>query len=48
MSLYITHQINPEVFQMDTLNRIIMTLKFVMVALVAIGLVAAVIEYAGQ
>ena len=33
---------------MDTLNRIIMTLKFVMVALVAIGLVAAVIEYAGQ
>ena len=47
MSLYITN-INPEVFQMDTLNRIIMTLKFVMVALVAIGLVAAVIEYAGQ
>ena len=33
---------------MDTLNRIIMTLKFVMVALVAIGLVAAVIQYAGQ
>ena len=33
---------------MDTLNRIIMTVKFVMVALVAIGLVAAVIEYAGQ
>jgi len=33
---------------MDTFNRIIMTLKFVMVALVAIGLVAAVIEYAGQ
>ena len=33
---------------MDTLNRIIMTLKFVVVALVAIGLVAAVIEYAGQ
>ena len=49
MSLYITNtDINPEVFQMDTLNRIIMTLKFVMVALVAIGLVAAVIEYAGQ
>ena len=47
MSLYITN-INPEVFQMDTLNRIIMTLKFVMVALVAIGLVAAVIQYAGQ
>ena len=33
---------------MDTLNRIIMTLKFVMVALVAIGLVAAVMQYAGQ
>ena len=48
MSLYITHQINPEVTIMDTFNRIIMTLKFVMVALVAIGLVAAVIEYAGQ
>ena len=47
MSLQFT-DINPEVFQMDTLNRIIMTLKFVMVALVAIGLVAAVIEYAGQ
>ena len=48
MSLYITNQINPEVTIMDTFNRIIMTLKFVMVALVAIGLVAAVIEYAGQ
>ena len=47
MSLYITN-INPEVTIMDTFNRIIMTLKFVMVALVAIGLVAAVIEYAGQ
>ena len=49
MSLYnlnINH--NPEVTIMDTFNRIIMTLKFVMVALVAIGLVAAVIEYAGQ
>ena len=49
MSLYITNtNINPEVTIMDTFNRIIMTLKFVMVALVAIGLVAAVIEYAGQ
>ena len=48
MSLYITNQINPEVTIMDTFNRIIMTLKFVMVALVAIGLVAAVIQYAGQ
>lgn len=49
MSLYITNtDINPEVTIMDTFNRIIMTLKFVMVALVAIGLVAAVIEYAGQ
>ena len=49
MSLYITNtNINPEVPIMDTLNRIIMTLKFVMVALVAIGLVAAVIQYAGQ
>ena len=49
MSLYnLTNQINPEVTIMDTFNRIIMTLKFVMVALVAIGLVAAVIQYAGQ
>ena len=49
MSLYITNtDINPEVTIMDTFNRIIMTLKFVMVALVAIGLVAAVIQYAGQ
>ena len=49
MSLYnqITYH-NPEVTIMDTFNRIIMTLKFVMVALVAIGLVAAVIQYAGQ
>ena len=39
---------NPEVTIMDTFSRIIMTLKFVMVALVAIGLVAAVIQYAGQ
>ena len=49
MSLYITNtNINPEVTIMDTFNRIIMTVKFVMVALVAIGLVAAVIQYAGQ
>ena len=49
MSQYnITTTINPEVTIMDTFSRIIMTLKFVMVALVAIGLVAAVIQYAGQ
>ena len=49
MSLYnLTNINNPEVFLMNTLNRIIMTLKFVTVALVAIGLVAAVIQYAGQ
>ena len=50
MALYNLNNIltNPEVTIMDTFNRIIMTLKFVMVALVAIGLVAAVIEYAGQ
>ena len=49
MSLqYNITNINPEVTIMDTFNRIIMTLKFVMVALVAIGLVAAVIQYAGQ
>ena len=49
MSLYnLTNQINPEVTIMGTFNTIIMTLKFVTVALVAIGLVAAVIEYAGQ
>ena len=49
MSLYnqITYH-NPEVFLMNTFHRIIMTVKFVMVALVAIGLVAAVIQYAGQ
>ena len=39
---------NPEVTIMDTFNRIIMILKFVTIALVAIGLVAAVIQYAGQ
>jgi len=33
---------------MGTFNTIIMTIKFVMVALVAIGLVAAVMQYAGQ
>ena len=51
MSLYnlITTTTNPEVTIMDTIfNRIIMTIKFVTIALVAIGLVAAVIEYAGQ
>ena len=49
MSLYnLTNQINPEVTIMGTFNTIIMTLKFVTVALVAIGLVAAVIQYAGQ
>ena len=49
MSLYITNtNINPEVTIMGTFNTIIMTIKFVMVALVAIGLVAAVIQYAGQ
>ena len=49
MSLYnLTTTINPEVTIMGTFNTIIMTLKFVTVALVAIGLVAAVIQYAGQ
>ena len=49
MSLYnLTNINNPEVTIMDTFNTIIMTIKFVMVALVAIGLVAAVIQYAGQ
>ena len=48
MSLYNLTNINPEVFLMNTFHRIIMTLKFVTVALVAIGLVAAVIQYAGQ
>ena len=48
MSLYNLTNHNPEVTIMGTFNTIIMTLKFVMVALVAIGLVAAVIQYAGQ
>ena len=48
MSLYNLTNINPDVFLMNTFHRIIMTVKFVMVALVAIGLVAAVIQYAGQ
>ena len=48
MSLYNLTNHNPEVTIMDTFNTIIMTLKFVTVALVAIGLVAAVIQYAGQ
>ena len=49
MSLYNLNILtNPEVTIMGTFNTIIMTLKFVMVALVAIGLVAAVIQYAGQ
>ena len=39
---------NPEVTIKDTFSTIIMTLKFVLVALVATGLVAAVIHYAGQ
>ena len=49
MSLYNLNILtNPEVTIMGTFNTIIMTLKFVTVALVAIGLVAAVIQYAGQ
>ena len=48
MSLYNLTITNPEVTIMGTFNTIIMTLKFVTVALVAIGLVAAVIQYAGQ
>ena len=51
MSLYninITTITNPEVSFMNTFQRIIMTVKFVTIALVATGLVAAVIHYAGQ
>ena len=49
MSLYnLTTYHNPEVTIMGTFNTIIMTVKFVTIALVAIGLVAAVIQYAGQ
>ena len=48
MSLYNLTITNPEVTIMGTFNTIIMTVKFVTVALVAIGLVAAVIQYAGQ